>query len=70
MGVTQNHSVSTTKVNCDVSRRKTCRLATIQPKPTLKSPSSNMYTGSSMGQAERPWPQMATAMRAKANVIR
>ena len=42
IGVAQNHIVRTTLSICAVSRRKTCRLATIQPIPTANSPRASM----------------------------
>src|ERR1022692_1232682 len=52
IGVAQNQKVRITFSICAVSRRNTCRLATIQPtpsakSPTAKSPTVSIYKGSS-----------------------
>src|ERR1017187_9747037 len=47
IGVAQNQKVRITFRICAVSRRNTCRLATIQPTPTAKSPTVSIYKGSS-----------------------
>src|SRR5664279_5974782 len=46
IGVAQNQKVRITFSICAVSRRNTCRLATIQPTPTAKSPTVSIYKGS------------------------
>src|SRR5665647_3766691 len=46
IGVAQNQNVRITFSICAVYRRNTCRLATIQPTPTAKSPTVSIYKGS------------------------
>src|ERR1035438_9397070 len=47
IGVAQNQKVSSTARACEVSRRNTCKAATIQLTPVVNNARKTRYTGSS-----------------------